>query len=60
MSTQAIEPLRFDFQGAFFDDQGFSVEKLHELAPKLEAARTDVAETDLQQYAAGGDAIPQS
>jgi glucose-6-phosphate isomerase len=47
-----------DFQGAFFDDQGFSVEKLHALAPKLEAARTEVAETDLQQFAAGAAAIP--
>jgi glucose-6-phosphate isomerase len=58
MSSPAIEPIRFDFQGAFFEDEGFSAERLQELAPKLEAARTTVVETDLQQFAGGEAAIP--
>jgi len=58
MSSPAIEPLRFDFQGAFFDDQGFSAENLLELTPQLEAARHEIVETDLQLFADGESVIP--
>ncbi|HJN11227.1 MAG TPA: glucose-6-phosphate isomerase [Pirellulaceae bacterium] len=58
MSSPTIEPLRFDFQSAFFGDQGFSAKKLLELTPQLEAARTEVVETDLQLFADGESAIP--
>lgn len=58
MNSPTIEPLRFDFQNAFLDDQGFSAKKLLELTPQLEAARTEVVETDLQLFADGENAIP--
>jgi L-alanine-DL-glutamate epimerase-like enolase superfamily enzyme len=45
MSSPPIEPIRFDFQNAFFGDQGFSPEKLRELQPQLEAARREVTES---------------
>lgn len=58
MSSPAIEPVRLDFRGAFFGDQGFSTEKLLGLQPQLDAARREVAEVDLQLFAAGDSAIP--
>lgn len=58
MSSPATEPLRFDYRGAFFDDQGFSTDMLLALRPRLEAARHEVIETDLRMFAAGDSAIP--
>ena len=47
-----IEPLRFDFQGAFIPQFGITAAQLETLKPRLLAAREEVLVADQQLYAA--------
>jgi len=51
MTSQAL--IRFDPSGAFVPEHGITAADMQALAPQLEVARKEVAETDVQQFASG-------
>lgn len=53
-----IDPIRFDAQGAFVPQLGVTQHQLDRLKPRMLAARDEVMEIDLAQYASQSD-IPE-
>jgi len=48
-----IKPITFDYSGSLISGNGISQADLDQLKPKLESARDEVLNKDLQQYASG-------
>ncbi len=53
-----IKPLTFNYDGSLIPENGITQAQIEALAPKLEAARDEVIQTDLQLYASGEN-IPE-
>lgn len=53
MTTKKTNLISYDPSGVFLDDLGVSPADLQALAPRLEAARTEVLDEDLRLLAEG-------
>lgn len=58
-SHGAGDLIRYDPAGAYLDGTGISPEQFQELAPRLEAARREVLDTDAALFRSGGPIPPE-